>query len=749
MPALASVLGDLQRGAIKVRVVEVDRPSPFSASLQFGFVMDWLYVDDTPRAEQRAAYLTLDRALLDEVMGTEGADPETAEAIDEVLAIRRGTAEHRRARDADELAALIDRAGDVTIDEARERVAEPERWSRGDPLAQLLDAARAVGVELPTSEGPKLRLILTETYARYAAAFELASDATVRAGAGLTEQSVMDAVPEALRAPTLSRGAARREILARWLTLSGPVSAAEVRARYDFPERWVASRLDEWQNEGKLVRGFFGADRSVARWCSRRVLEHARRRALAKARQQISAVGISEFVAFLQRWQHVDPRDRLGGVEGVGAALRQLAGLARPAAAWERDYLPARVRPYDVAALTNLTQSGALVWIGSTGKADTADGRALTGLRFVERGSAARWLASPPTEAAAPTAVLSENANRVLNALKTYGASFMADLAAATSLTTLALRDALRELAAAGLVTNDSAEALREVIRFRPLIGGPRRDDPDPTRWLPADFEPTPGRPIVQRRPNLRRLPKWRRPDLPGNRDGWVGRWSLVNTPGILGPDEDEETRAEAVARQWIDRYGIVTRDWWRRERPNVSWRSIYRELRRLEMRGDVRRGYFVRGLAGAQFATAAAVDALREIATDNDPPAIAMSTSDPANAYALPVTGENDRPAIARPRGRGSLLVTRRGQVVLSAEARGRRISISPEASDDDVKLAAASLVAHLTLPLPAGQRQQDLEIESIDGAAATRSHHVDAFVAAGFRRDGLSLRKAVDFAR
>ncbi len=91
-PRSRRVLGDLRSGAIRVRVVELDRPSPFAASLQFGFVMDWLYVDDTPRAEQRAAYLSLDRALLDEVMGSEGADPETTEAIDEVLAIRRGTA---------------------------------------------------------------------------------------------------------------------------------------------------------------------------------------------------------------------------------------------------------------------------------------------------------------------------------------------------------------------------------------------------------------------------------------------------------------------------------------------------------------------------------------------------------------------------------------------------------------------------------------------------------------------------------
>jgi len=460
-------------------------------------------------------------------------------------------------------------------------------------------------------------------------------------------------------------------------------------------------------------------------------------------------------VAFLQRWQHLDPRDRLSGSEGVAVAIRQLAGLARPAAGWERDYLPARVRPYDAAGLTTLTQSGAIVWVGAAAGDDTPDGRALASVRFIERGTGARWIApaaelrqASADEADAMASPRKDPAGMVLAVLREQGASFLSDLQAATGLTMLALRDALRELTAAGLATNDSAEALREVIRFRPLLPGRRRDEPDPTRWLPADFSPTPGRPVVQRRPNLRRLPKWRRPDLPGGRDGWVGRWSLVRTPGILGRDEDDDVRAEAIARLWLDRYGIVTRDWWRRERPMVSWRSIYRELRRLELRGEVRRGYFVRGLAGAQFATATAVDSLRAAAADNEMPAVTMAVSDPANAYALPLAVDpEERPSLARPRGRGSLLATRRGRVVIAAEARGRRLSISPDASTDDVAQAIASLVAHLTLPVPGATRHRDLEIETIDGAAATRSPHAAAFTAAGFRRDGLKLRRPVDF--
>jgi hypothetical protein len=66
-----------------------------------------------------------------------------------------------------------------------------------------------------------------------------------------------------------------------------------------------------------------------------------------------------------------------------------------------------------------------------------------------------------------------------------------------------------------------------------------------------------------------------------------------------MGPELPEEERAERIARQWLARYGIVSRDWWRRERPPITWRAIYRELKRLEFRGEIRRGYFVKGLGG------------------------------------------------------------------------------------------------------------------------------------------------------
>jgi ATP-dependent Lhr-like helicase len=115
-------------GEIALHVAATELPSPFGASLLFGFVIDHMYGDDTPRAEQRAALLSLDRALLDELMGGEGADDATLAVLHELLARRRGTAPGRQARDAEELAVLLDRAGDLTHAELAARVAPSLEW---------------------------------------------------------------------------------------------------------------------------------------------------------------------------------------------------------------------------------------------------------------------------------------------------------------------------------------------------------------------------------------------------------------------------------------------------------------------------------------------------------------------------------------------------------------------------------------------------------------------------------------------
>jgi ATP-dependent helicase Lhr and Lhr-like helicase len=595
-----------------------------------------------------------------------------------------------------------------------------------------------VPVPTPPEGGSEPRYLMVENFARYASAFGADAMAMVRAGPALEPKPAASAVPEPLRAPALKRSAARSEIVARFVALAGPVSVDDVRRRYDFPADWVQRRLEEWERSGVLVRGVFGGDREVPRWCSRRLLEQARRRELAQARKQIEAVGLETFARFLQRWQHLTPEARLSGGEAVAAALAQLYGLARPAEGWERDYLPARVEEYDERQLAMLAASGTLVWAAEPrpDSASSSDTPTIGRIRFFERGTGRLWLAAPSENG------LSEQALAVRGALEGQGASFTADLAA-TGLTSTHLRDALRELVAAGLATNDTVEALRDVLRWKPVFPVRSRDEPDPTRWLPADYVPS-GRPIVQRRVNPRRLAKWRRPDRE-EPSRWGGRWSLLHLPGTLGPEADEQELAERIARQWLRRYGIVSRDWWRREHPAVGWREIYHELKRLEFRGEVQRGYFVAGLAGAQFSLPEAVEMLRAPAAGAEE-IVVMAASDPANVYTLPLVAGTERDPLGRPRGGGALLVTRGGRIVLTAESRGARLRVREGASPAEVTEAARALAGRLVARQGRG-RMRDVVVETIDGERAAGSRYAEAMREAGFRGMGTGLRYYVAY--
>jgi ATP-dependent Lhr-like helicase len=111
-----------------------------------------------------------------------------------------------------------------------------------------------------------------------------------------------------------------------------------------------------------------------------------------------------------------------------------------------------------------------------------------------------------------------------------------------------------------------------------------------------------------------------------------------------------------------------------------------------------VRRGYFVKGLGGAQFALPDAVEWLRTIASEDQVQAsfVVMAASDPANIYNLPLELV-DRDPLSRPRGSGALLVMRGGRVAIAVEARGRRFTVADWLSPEEVAAAKKALLEHL----------------------------------------------------
>jgi ATP-dependent Lhr-like helicase len=267
--------------------------------------------------------------------------------------------------------------------------------------------------------------------------------------------------------------------------------------------------------------------------------------------------------------------------------------VAVPASVLERDVLSARVGDYSPRMLDELAAAGEVVWVGA-GPLGRDDGKVLLFLR----GKAA--LLRPPPQAERPAG---PEHDRLREVLDRRGACFFRELAGGDDKASL---DALWDLVWAGEVTNDSFAALRA------FVGQGGRGSPSKR----------------SRRPRLAALTVLGPPKA-------QGRWSLVDAELPLG-EVTATQRGHALASALLDRHGVLTREAVRGEGHPGGFAGVYPVLRAMEESGRCRRGYFVAGLGGAQFALPGAVDRLRADRRDSAHGALVLAATDPANAFGL-----------------------------------------------------------------------------------------------------------------
>jgi ATP-dependent Lhr-like helicase len=126
------------------------------------------------------------------------------------------------------------------------------------------------------------------------------------------------------------------------------------------------------------------------------------------------------------------------------------------------------------------------------------------------------------------------------------------------------------------------------------------------------------------------------------------------------------DERAERWAWLLLRRYGVMFRDLLARESVAPAWRDMLPVYRRLEMRGEIRGGRFVGGVAGEQFALPEAVEQLRKF---RDQPAAeswsVISAVDPLNLIGI-ITRDPRVPAL-----RGNRIALLNGRPIAAREAR------------------------------------------------------------------------------
>jgi ATP-dependent Lhr-like helicase len=217
-----------------------------------------------------------------------------------------------------------------------------------------------------------------------------------------------------------------------------------------------------------------------------------------------------------------------------------------------------------------------------------------------------------------------------------------------------------------------------------------------------------------------------------------AGRWSLV---AQLAPAAADPTRrAHARALVLLDRYGVVARDVLAGEDVGGGFGAVYPMLRAMEEAGKLRRGHFVDGLEGAQFAFAGAVDRLRAArARAGEVEALLLAATDPANAWgaALPWPAPR-RPDAGRPRrAAGCAVVLVDGALGVFLDRAGRQL-LTFESAPERLAAALAALRGVFV-----DRRRRALRLERVDGEAALDSPLRPLFERAGFRAEykGLAL--------
>ncbi|GAA1931418.1 ATP-dependent helicase [Nocardioides hwasunensis] len=679
LPALVALLGRVQRREVTVVDVATTQPSPFARSLLFGYVAQFVYEGDSPIAERRAAALSLDQGLLAELLGRaelrELLDPEV---LAEVEAELQWLADDRRARTAEAVTDLLRLVGPLSADEIRARSidgADIEGW-----LTSLADVRRVVQVRMAGED----RWTAIEDIGR------------LRDGLGVP---VPVGTPDAfLELPEDPIG----DLVSRFARSHGPFTTAEVATRLGLGEAVARQTLQRLAHRGRVLDGEFRPSGTGNEWCDAEVLRKLRRRSLARLRQEIEPVSQDAVARFLPVWQNVVGRDAAGqaragnlrGVDGVVAAIDQLAGCPVPASALEPLVLAARVRDYEPSMLDELTASGEVIWAGHS-PLPGSDG--WVSLHLADQAH----LTLPEVETGPGGEGEPEGLQRaVLDALDPGGAWFFRQLADRIGSTSDAeLSAALWELVWKGLVTNDTLTPLRALVRS----GTPSHRS---RRAPPRMGSTTRGRMRGGRMPARTGPPET------------AGRWALLPER-----DDDPTRRAHARAEHLLERHGVVTRGAVMSERVVGGFAGVYKVLSAFEDTGRCRRGYFIEGLGAAQFGSAGAIDRLRTFAEAESqksgakPTVVALAATDPANVFgaALPWPEPLDPDRVGHRPGRkaGALVVVVDGELTVYVERGGRTLLTWSE--DPDVLTPAMSALADAAQRGALGR----LTVEKVDGQA------------------------------
>ena len=336
-------------------------------------------------------------------------------------------------------------------------------------------------------------------------------------------------------------------------------------------------------------------------WCERRLLARIHRYTLRKLRKEIAPVAAADFMRYLFEWQCIAPGNRLEGPQALENVLDQLEGFEAPAASWERDIFPSRIKDYDYLWLDVHCLSGNYLWGRFANKTQSKNPVKTTPLAFIRRTRMDLWkILRKPFDASQ----LDHKNSMVWQYLLKHGASFFNQIASDLKMLKIEVEESLGELVSYGLITSDSFNGLRALL-------------------VPGKFKVSHSK---RRKRSIFSIEE-------------AGRWSII-TQDTNSEDLSQEQMIE-LAKVLLRRYGVIFRKLVDREKTLPPWREFVRVFRLMEARGQIRGGRFVTGVWGEQFALKEAVTKLRSVSKKpRIGELVTISATDPINLTGIITPG-------------------------------------------------------------------------------------------------------------
>lgn len=659
---LSMLLDELQDREIAITETYTDTPSPFAKEVVWKHTNEEMYNDDRP--EHARGSVPGDDWLREVALSSSlrpRIDPALSRELEQKL---QRTFDGYAPRGVDELLSWL-----------KERVIIPEaEWSA--LLAAMARDSEPCSLDIVAKKSRWLAL----PYGRARVADESLARLPVLARLGKPDEPGEPDKASEPNEPNEPNDEALRQFLREWLRFYGPRPIDTVARALGIAPSEFARLTQPLVEADECVVDRLHADTETNEVCDSQNLETLLRWTRSRQRKPFETLDITQLGLFWATHQAV-VSDVVGSADQLDVVLTQLATYSAPAAQWETELLPARLRPYHTAWLDAVFAESDLLWRGMGEEK----------LTFV--------LPEDLPLLPLPDVSTKDDAAALLNEeLLPLGAGrFRVDeMTRAGTRTRDEIAEALWQGSWAGLVTNDGFASIRQ---------GSLRGFQGASASNPPASGPARGR--------------GRRGRLGRRQNGpHAGAWFRLPAAEA---DADELDALDAIernkerARILLDRYGVIFREVVQRESNGFAWRDVFAALRLMELSGEVVAGHFFSDIVGLQFASADAMQRLRR--TPLADAIYWVSAVDPACVNGL---GLGDRVGELPQRRPGGHVVYRGTEASIISVARGKHLTIRLALDAPDLGQYFDCFKVALTRGFAP---RSGIEIETINEEPATRS--------------------------